>query len=145
MDRASTLLQTIQTRIGELNRAERKVAEVILQNPRQATRYTIAALAQAAQVSEPTVNRFCRSLGVSGYPEMKIQLAHLRSPRDPLPLVLAALCLCLLCSFGLARLAAVCAVCLLVVRISCRSRLRRRDLGSVCCSLALRDRSWRGG
>ena len=76
MDRASTLLQTIQTRIGELNRAERKVAEVILQNPRQATRYTIAALAQAAQVSEPTVNRFCRSLGVSGYPEMKIQLAQ---------------------------------------------------------------------
>ncbi|WP_019365556.1 MULTISPECIES: MurR/RpiR family transcriptional regulator [Pseudomonas] len=76
MDRASTLLQLIQTRLPELNRAERKVAEVILNNPRQATRLTIAALAQAAHVSEPTVNRFCRSLGISGYPEMKIQLAQ---------------------------------------------------------------------
>ncbi|TWI52801.1 RpiR family transcriptional regulator [Pseudomonas duriflava] len=76
MDRASTLLQLIQARLPELNRAERKVAEVILNNPRQATRLTIAALAQAAKVSEPTVNRFCRSLGIGGYPEMKIQLAQ---------------------------------------------------------------------
>ncbi len=55
------LLEQIQSRLDELNKAERKVAEVILQNPQQATRFSIAALAQAAAVSEPTVNRFCRS------------------------------------------------------------------------------------
>ncbi len=69
------LLEQIQSRLDELNKAERKVAEVILQNPQQATRFSIAALAQAAAVSEPTVNRFCRSFGMSGYPELKIQLA----------------------------------------------------------------------
>ncbi|MDU9389671.1 MurR/RpiR family transcriptional regulator [Pseudomonas japonica] len=70
------LLEQIQGRLDELNKAERKVAEVILRNPQQSTRFSIAALAQAAKVSEPTVNRFCRSFGVSGYPELKLQLAQ---------------------------------------------------------------------
>ncbi|WXL27661.1 MurR/RpiR family transcriptional regulator [Ectopseudomonas mendocina] len=76
MNRLSNLLEDIQSRVSELNKAERKVAEVILQAPHQATRYSIAALAQAAKVSEPTVNRFCRSFGVGGYPELKMQLAQ---------------------------------------------------------------------
>lgn len=76
MDRVRNLLEQIKGRLEELNKAERKVAEVILQNPQQATRFSIAALAQAASVSEPTVNRFCRSFGVSGYPELKLQLAQ---------------------------------------------------------------------
>ncbi len=76
MDRVHNLLEQIQNRLGELNKAERKVAEVILRDPQQATRYSIAALAQSAQVSEPTVNRFCRSFGVNGYPELKMQLAQ---------------------------------------------------------------------
>lgn len=74
--RARNLLERIQTRLAELNKAERKVAEVILQAPQQATRYSIALLAQTAQVSEPTVNRFCRSFGIKGYPELKLQLAQ---------------------------------------------------------------------
>ncbi|MBK3869534.1 transcriptional regulator HexR [Pseudomonas stutzeri] len=76
MDRVHNLLEQIQRRIESLNKAERKVAEVILRNPQQATRFSIATLAQTAQVSEPTVNRFCRSFGVSGYPELKMQLAQ---------------------------------------------------------------------
>ncbi len=76
MDRVRNLLEQIQGRLDSLNKAERKVAEVILHNPQQATRFSIAALAQAAQVSEPTVNRFCRSFGVNGYPELKMQLAQ---------------------------------------------------------------------
>lgn len=76
MDNARNLLERIQTRLTDLNKAERKVAEVILQSPEQATRYSIALLAQAAQVSEPTINRFCRSFGISGYPELKLQLAQ---------------------------------------------------------------------
>ena len=76
MDRVRNLLEQIQSRLDDLNKAERKVAEVILHDPQQATRLSIAALAQAAQVSEPTVNRFCRSFGVNGYPELKMQLAQ---------------------------------------------------------------------
>ena len=49
MDRVRNLLEQIKGRLEELNKAERKVAEVILQNPQQATRFSIAALAQAAE------------------------------------------------------------------------------------------------
>ena len=76
MDRVRNLLEQIQSRLDNLNKAERKVAEVILHDPQQATRFSIAALAQAAGVSEPTVNRFCRSFGANGYPELKMQLAQ---------------------------------------------------------------------
>src|SRR5450830_930994 len=53
MDRVRNLLEQIRNRLEELNKAEKKVAEVILLNPQQATRFSIAALAQAASVSEP--------------------------------------------------------------------------------------------
>jgi RpiR family carbohydrate utilization transcriptional regulator len=37
---------------------------------------SIAALAELAQVSEPTVNRMCRSFGLKGYPDFKLELAQ---------------------------------------------------------------------
>lgn len=70
------LLKQIQDRLDSLNKSERKVAEAILRDPTSATRYSIAALAQAADVSEPTVNRFCRSFSASGFPDFKIRLAQ---------------------------------------------------------------------
>ncbi|WP_445158261.1 MurR/RpiR family transcriptional regulator [Halomonas sp. E14] len=70
------LLQRIRQRLDELNRSERKVADVILADPARATGLSIASLAQAASVSEPTVNRFCRSFEAKGYPDFKIKLAQ---------------------------------------------------------------------
>ncbi|MCE9682480.1 MurR/RpiR family transcriptional regulator [Halomonas alkalisoli] len=70
------LLQRIRQRLEELNRSERKVADVILADPSRATGLSIASLAQAASVSEPTVNRFCRSFDAKGYPDFKIKLAQ---------------------------------------------------------------------
>lgn len=70
------VLAVIQTRLDTLNKSERKVAEAILDDPTAATRYSIAALARAADVSEPTVNRFCRSFSATGFPDFKIRLAQ---------------------------------------------------------------------
>lgn len=70
------LLAQIKNRLEELNKSERKVAGVILQDPRAATRSSIASLARAAEVSEPTVNRFCRNFATRGFPDFKIQLAQ---------------------------------------------------------------------
>ncbi|MDH2434537.1 transcriptional regulator [Pokkaliibacter plantistimulans] len=72
----SNLLEAIRSRLESLNRSERKVAEVILKDPQSATRASIATLAQAAGVSEPTVNRFCRSFSAKGFPDFKLQLAQ---------------------------------------------------------------------
>lgn len=74
--RDDNLLEDIQSRLETLNKSERKVAEAILRDPSAATRYSIAALARAADVSEPTVNRFCRGFSATGFPDFKIRLAQ---------------------------------------------------------------------
>jgi len=74
--RDDNLLEDIQARLESLNKSERKVAEAILRDPSAATRYSIAALARAADVSEPTVNRFCRGFSATGFPDFKIRLAQ---------------------------------------------------------------------
>ncbi len=48
--RDDNLLEDIQSRLDSLNKSERKVAEAILRDPSAATRYSIAALARAADV-----------------------------------------------------------------------------------------------
>lgn len=73
---AHDLLDRLRQRLEELNRSERKVANVILADPSAATSLSIASLAQAASVSEPTVNRFCRSFSAKGFPDFKIKLAQ---------------------------------------------------------------------
>ncbi|MEA3251682.1 MAG: MurR/RpiR family transcriptional regulator [Pseudomonadota bacterium] len=70
------LLDRIRARLDQLNRSERKVADVILKDPATATGLSIATLAQSASVSEPTVNRFCRNFDAKGYPDFKIKLAQ---------------------------------------------------------------------
>jgi len=69
------VLSKIRQKRDELNKSERKVADAILLNPSVVTQLSIAALAKSAGVSEPTVNRFCRSFLSKGFPDFKIQLA----------------------------------------------------------------------
>jgi RpiR family carbohydrate utilization transcriptional regulator len=66
----------LSTQQDQLNRSERKVVQVIVADPQTATRMSIAALAELAKVSEPTVNRMCRSFGLKGYPDFKMELAQ---------------------------------------------------------------------
>ena len=76
-DSATTidLVSRIERVEPELSPAERRVAEVVRQDFRAATRLTIGELASRANVSQPTVTRFCRSVGARSYSEFKIQLA----------------------------------------------------------------------
>ena len=69
------LLALIQRQLNELNKSEAKVAHAILNAPEEATRSSIASLATAAGVSEPSVNRFCKRFGATGFPDFKLQLA----------------------------------------------------------------------
>lgn len=70
------MLEKIHTQLEFLSKSERKVADVILAMPVQAIHSNIKTLAQAARVSEPTVNRFCRSLETRGFPDFKLRLAQ---------------------------------------------------------------------
>ncbi len=46
---------------------------------------TIGELSKAVQVSEPTVIRFCKHLGLSGYQDLKLQMAGRQS--EPLTII----------------------------------------------------------
>ena len=70
------LLDSIQTQLDSLSKSERKVALVVLAHPEATVAENITALAKNAQVSEPTVVRFCRSLGYDGWHEFKLKLAQ---------------------------------------------------------------------
>src|ERR1044072_6081602 len=59
----------------DLSPAERRVAETVRGDFEAATRLTIAELARRAGVSQPSVTRFCRSVGSRSFGEFKIQLA----------------------------------------------------------------------
>jgi RpiR family carbohydrate utilization transcriptional regulator len=70
------VLEKISSDMSEFSKSEKKVAEVILANPQSAIHSSIATLAKLSNVSEPTVNRFCRRLDTKGYPDFKLHLAQ---------------------------------------------------------------------
>lgn len=61
--------------------AERRVAAVVSQKPELVMRGTLLSVAREADVSEPTVLRFCRSLGFHSFNDLKIELARNGSGR----------------------------------------------------------------
>ena len=59
-----------------LSPAEDRVAEQVLADARAAAALTISELAVAANTSETTVLRFCKRLGLPGYPQLRLALAE---------------------------------------------------------------------
>ena len=70
------LTQTIRDSLTTLRKSERKVAEFVLKDPLTVIRMRIVDLAQHAEVSEPTVVRFCRAVGCNGFQDFKLALAQ---------------------------------------------------------------------
>lgn len=69
------LLARIRIASTALSRAERQVAEFLLQKPHDALEMSIRVLALACGVSEPTVARFAQSLGFDGFRSFKLAFA----------------------------------------------------------------------
>ncbi|MBM3520158.1 MAG: MurR/RpiR family transcriptional regulator [Alphaproteobacteria bacterium] len=72
---AIDVVSRLQRVHDDLSPAERDVARVVAADFEAATRMTIAELAARAKVSQPTVTRFCRSVGGASFAEFKINLA----------------------------------------------------------------------
>ncbi|PLW83462.1 transcriptional regulator [Kineobactrum sediminis] len=74
------ILRAIEGRLEQLRPSERKVAQRVLADPEQVITMRIVDLAAAAQVSEPTVVRFCRAIGCEGFQNFKLALARSIEP-----------------------------------------------------------------
>jgi len=72
---ANTLMERIGQLQHELTPAEQRVATLVLEQPRLVLNEPIAEIAKLADVSQPTVIRFCRSLGFLGLADFKLKFA----------------------------------------------------------------------
>ncbi len=70
------MLDKINDILPELSRSEARVGQWILAHPKEAAGATLARLARECETSEPTVLRFCRRVGLSGFRDLALKLTE---------------------------------------------------------------------
>jgi RpiR family transcriptional regulator, carbohydrate utilization regulator len=70
------ILSQIKDSYAELRPAERRVADAVLADVAFSVDASNAEIAKRADVSEPTVTRFCRAIGCEGVRDFKLKLAQ---------------------------------------------------------------------
>ena len=73
---SGNLLDILRSSVPDLNNGEAKVARIILANTEWVSHASIKAVADRAAVSEPTVLRMCRRIGLEGFKALKHRLAQ---------------------------------------------------------------------
>ena len=71
-----TIVDKIYDKQPELSTCDQKIARVILKNPIEVVDKTISELAEEAGVSLASISRFCKTLGLAGFHQLKIELAR---------------------------------------------------------------------
>ena len=69
------LVGQLQAERESFSRSERRLADIILTDVDKAVNGSIVELAARADISPPTVTRFCRRLGCQSFAEFKVRLA----------------------------------------------------------------------
>lgn len=71
-----SVLIKVRRCLPSLRPAEQRVAQAVLADPAAVSESSITAVARQCETSETTVLRFCRAVGLAGYPELRIALAR---------------------------------------------------------------------
>lgn len=69
------VMQELRAAVPALRPSERRVAELVLQDPARVVSLSITDLAELCDTSVASVVRFCRSMGYTGYAEFRRELA----------------------------------------------------------------------
>ena len=69
------ILARIQNEQEQFSQSEKRIADILLNDFDFAVNASIVELAERAEVSPPTVTRFCRRLNCQNYADFKVQLA----------------------------------------------------------------------
>jgi len=73
---STKLLRQIKNSLPDLRKSEKTVGEFILKDPKSIITMKTAEASQAMGISEPTLIRFCKAIGFSGFQELKINLSQ---------------------------------------------------------------------
>ncbi|MDQ1004803.1 DNA-binding MurR/RpiR family transcriptional regulator [Neobacillus niacini] len=79
------IFSLIHSRYNSFTNTEKKVADYILENTKDVIYMSITDLADACNVGESSVFRFCKTMNLKGYQEFKIVLAHSISQEEETP------------------------------------------------------------
>ena len=70
-----SVLDTICALLDNFFESEKKIGTYIMQHPSAVVDMTVGELAQACKVSDASVSRFCKKIGMKGFHHLKITLA----------------------------------------------------------------------
>jgi RpiR family carbohydrate utilization transcriptional regulator len=70
------MLKRIEELMPDLSPTQQRVAQWLVAHPKQAASATLAEVSRQTGASEPTVIRFCRHIGLSGFRELAIRLTE---------------------------------------------------------------------
>lgn len=79
------IFSLIRSRYNSFTNTEKKVADYVLENIKDVIYMSITDLADACDVGESSVFRFCKTMNLKGYQEFKIALAHSISQGEETP------------------------------------------------------------
>lgn len=75
MQEQNGVILKIESLYNSLTKAEKKVADYVLENAENVIYFSITELAEKCNTGETTIVRFCRRIGLSGFQEFKLNLA----------------------------------------------------------------------
>jgi len=70
------IISRISGALDSLKKAEKRVAQTVLNDPSEVVHSSIMEVAERSSVADATVVRFCRTFGLKGFQDLKIQLAR---------------------------------------------------------------------
>lgn len=79
---SSSLLLDIQLLYNQFTKTEKKIADYVAENAGAVLFMSITDLADACDVADASVHRFCRAVGVKGYQEFKMKLSLSLTPGE---------------------------------------------------------------
>lgn len=70
-----SIVVQMKSMLTQLPESERKAASYMLDEPEEVSKLSIHALAEKAGTSAAAITRLCRSLGLTGFPDLKVRLS----------------------------------------------------------------------
>lgn len=75
-DSELTINSKLNSSYAHLSVTEQRIGEFVMEYPEKVIYYSVTQIADELGVAQSTVTRFCRSIGLRGYQELKIKLAR---------------------------------------------------------------------
>lgn len=78
----SNILLDMELKYNQFTKTEKKIADFVKNHVNQVLFMSITDLAEACEVADASVHRFCRTLGMKGYQEFKMKLSLSITPEQ---------------------------------------------------------------